>query len=1364
MHCINTNLPEYQRLVASTNEHPHVLQYKISLWMDHNGSHRFPTAEEISEIPVGKGQFHQVHPIKQLAFKYNMNTAGFMPSNVDLAQVQRDAIKYNLTTHRAASGMWFFKDGNKRFVNPHKYRQLESSTESPIQELTDKLKKWARTHGISVTTMEALIEQSEGSGSFGGSVAVADLLNNIIAIDPNLEGIDTMAEEVAHFATHILQDDVSVKKAMEKIEATEIYQEVKEQYADVYTDEAQFKKEAMDKLLTQAILSEFQQTEQNKGIIAYLKAIFNKIKRWLNKQHKSSAAEEIKNDLMPIAQSIIKNEYLGTANTKPGDTVYHQKKSLIYEKEKETEILKGIENTAERAKAKFAMETANQLNDRLNVLRRKEKNEKVLGRLEDQIESLQEQIAANEFTASVMGIIDLAKEELPSVQGLLTKHEENGTTDGNDLELVQNFIEMYDHLFERLQTDIHFYNFSAEEKTDLLKTLSDTLRYIRDIEGQARALNKRHAINVLREGNTGADGSKIDPSFDEIKAFDYTEHDTNWWRFYMGNYKFSNSPILRTVHKLLFDAAQKVKRHTLDVGHTLLQAQVLLEKSGVKVEDLIEKDANGKYTQYLVRREDWSSYFKAREEMKKEMEKHFDVENFSDLQYDKLDKQKKKEYHSILSKFNKEHTTKIYNEKGEYERSVPKKLNPKYQQLMKNPHVKNYYDLLVATKREALSKLPSHYRSESRVFLLPGIRQQFLERMTDRNHGFLTNLKEIGKESFFLDEDDTQFGEVSALNNRMVPIYFNQKFDDPAHVSRDLTRSFSVFSEMAENLKSMGTLSGDIEVLKRELGRREYKKGKKNVSGKETNDYKVLETMLAGHVYNIEKKDATIHVPENWLTKAIGINDKDFSTTKFMQAFTKYISTNNLAMNIYTSTAGAIKGSIDSIVEDQVGLYTTVESKNWARGEYARNIAHVLSEVPKKKQTNKMHLLLQRNNVVELGKMLTNTNKNKLMSEAVSRDMLFINYRTADYAIKGRVALSVYDNTRLVGDKFMTRKQFIEAKQKAGIPKTTYNKEWKALRTKSLYNAYHVVDGKLAVKEEFKPFVSEAIENITAGKITHVSNIVDGTLSDSDKGELARSVYGDFMLMHRGWFINTIDTRFMKEKTVMTTGEKEIGYYPAAWSFIKNDIIHDKNLTPWAMVGAYRNMEDGAVKRGVKKTFLDLLYLQLIGFIAAIANVAADDDDDDNFLLQYSAYQLNRVLLEQAAGQPLMNPSEILQIIDEPVVGVRTIKDIVDIGEAFNFTEYKSGMYKGSSHAKKWWLRKIPAFKSVYEFPEAELKNNFLQNQVISNKYYDILKEKKDGDELTILERLSLLFRDQKHSNMSEREAVNYIAAMEEDM
>ena len=231
----------------------------------------------------------------------------------------------------------------------------------------------------------------------------------------------------------------------------------------------------------------------------------------------------------------------------------------------------------------------------------------------------------------------------------------------------------------------------------------------------------------------------------------------------------------------------------------------------------------------------------------------------------------------------------------------------------------------------------------------------------------------------------------------------------------------------------------------------------------------------------------------------------------------------------------------------------------------------------------------------------------------------------------------------------------------------------------------------------------------------------------------------------------------------MITGENEMGYYPATWNFIKDDLIHNKNFTPWAIVGAYRNLENGAVKRGVKKTMLDLLYLQVIAFIAALANVAADDDEDDA-LLQYTAYQLNRVLLEQAAGQPLLKPSEILQIIDEPVVGVRTIKDIADIGEAFNPAPYKSGMYKGESHAKKWWLKKIPAFKNTYEFPYPKMKNNFLKNQVLNSYWYDVMKEKKDDEGITIMERLALLFKDQQYSDMTEQEAVTYIQSMEEDM
>ena len=173
------------------------------------------------------------------------------------------------------------------------------------------------------------------------------------------------------------------------------------------------------------------------------------------------------------------------------------------------------------------------------------------------------------------------------------------------------------------------------------------------------------------------------------------------------------------------------------------------------------------------------------------------------------------------------------------------------------------------------------------------------------------------------------------------------------------------------------------------------------------------------------------------------------------------------------------------------------------------------------------------------------------------------------------------------------------------------------------------------------------------------------------------------------------------------------------------------------------------------------MYLQIIALLAAIANVAADDDDEDNPMIQILAYQMNRVLLEQSASQPLLNPSEILQIIDEPVVGVRTIKDLLDISEAFNTDVYKSGMYEGKTHALKFFMKKMPGFKNIYESQFPASKNNFLKNQVISSGTYSLLKKDKDDDEFSIIDRLLLIFKDQEPK--SESEVIQIIEALEGD-
>ena len=621
--------------------------------------------------------------------------------------------------------------------------------------------------------------------------------------------------------------------------------------------------------------------------------------------------------------------------------------------------------------------------------------------------------------------------------------------------------------------------------------------------------------------------------------------------------------------------------------------------------------------------------------------------------------------------------------------------------------------------------------------------------MINGENSFFHNLTEVANEAFFIDQDDTQFGEVSALNNKMVPIYFTRPFDNAADVSKDLSRSFTIFAEMAENLKAVGGLAGSMNTVLRQLGNREYVKesrGKATTTpGLSSNEYKALETLIDSAIYGIEKKDIQIQ-----------IGNKTLSAAKVVSRISGFIRTNNLALNVTTSTAGLLKGSVDSILEDQIGLYTTVESKNWARLEYAKNITEVLSQVMRKKQTNKMHLMLQRNNVVELSKMLSNSNKSKLLKEATSKELLYINYRTADYAIKGRIALSIYDNIRYVDGEYITRKQFRQKRNASKIPVKEQDAEWKAAREESLYNAYEVVDGQLVIKESHKDKVTDAVENFAVGKVDHVAHMVDGTLSESDKGAIARSIYGDFVLMHRGWFINMIDSRTMAEVTNLISGEKELGMYRAAWKFIRNDLIHkDGYKNP---ISAYNNIEQEAVKRGVKRTMLDFLYLNLIGFIAAGANILADDDEEDNYLIQYAAYQMNRVLLEQSAP---WNPGELLQMIDEPIVGVRTVKDLVDISEAWNTDVYEGGMYADSKHMTKWWLRKTP-FKSLYELQFPAKKNNFIK-QVVDSKIYNLLKEDDENkaNGMSFSDRLKLVFTDSQ--SMSDAEALEVIEYMEEE-
>ena len=1240
-----------------------------------------------------------------------------------------------------------YKNRNVLFENYYSpyangmFRQMSTKT---AEEKNTKLEKalfdWAKIHGISINALEVLIDKYKGRYETG-ILGVADFANAVIGLAENRK-IDTLPEEVAHFAIELMANDPSMIRALETVDTTELYNIVKEEYKDVYTDEIDFRKEAVAKILAQEIISEFKSREDvpqsQRGFWTFLQAAAQKFVNWVrnNFNFNSEVRQDFEALVRPLAVSILDNQYLGEF----GATETKAAEKLAYQLDPEEEVEKEeAEEPAIAKKKAFLNEVILQLSDRMSLLKRGAKSQIRINALETEISKLQYQLAKGELDLGIASFIKLAESEIRTIDDSLKNARLSRNINPTTLVLSENFMQMYENIFGNFIEAMYDENIPSEETEELRKMIHNLSVLINDARGINRMLMKKVTRDILEEANTDAYGNVIDPDFDPDIVSQDTHEDVSFWRLQVGNYKYADSKIIKSAHKIIFNSLANVKRFTAQKGNDLVRLQDQMFKSGGKIEDLIEIDKNGKYTHYFVQEYKWSEYYKAMNETKSQIAEALGFEDYNQIQKVFLTPDQLKLQKTLWGKFYSQHTAKkkITTDQGlPIDITVPNDSykDPRFAQAMKNPATKAYYEELIRSKKEAVDKLPVQYRSNRVVYMVPPILKSTLDRLTNKEQSFLSRVAQLGREALFIDQDETQFGQLNVLNNKMVPIHFTRPLENLTDLSFDVARSVTLFSEMAENFQEMNKIAGPLGSLQYSLAERNYftdKKGTQRKKGIESKEYETLETLLDTHVFGIERNAlASAPIPENKVTKALGIEGKQFSWSKASQRFAGFIRNNNLALNFPTSLSGWLKGSGDSIIEDQIGLYTTNESKNWARVEFSMNLFDVLGQVGKTTQTNKMHLIMQENEVVDINKMLSDTTRNRATRTLLNRDLLYVTFATGDYGLKGRITLSIYDNYRLHNGQFMTRAKFFErtAAEKKVENNSAHQKEmsakWKELREQSLYNAYEVIDGKLQIKPEFEKYINKTLLNSVKGKVDHVTTYIDGTLSKTDKGKLARTIAGDFLLMHRGWFIGLVDTRFKRESTNMLTEEQEIGTYRATLGFLYTafykTLIKDKaglsaSFATW-------NTLSPAKKRGVMKTGLDLLYLNIVAFLAALMNTAADEGDDDDWTLQFTAYQLNRLLLEQGSA---WSPKELVQMIDEPVVGARMIKDLLDIKEAFNFDEvYEAGMYKDKSHGQKWWMKKLPT-RNLYEMQYPELKNRFIKKMVDSEYYEAMTDEQK---------------------------------------
>lgn len=147
----------------------------------------------------------------------------------------------------------------------------------PIAGLDRKVKAWLLKSGIKIHKLAAIKDKA---GNPIDAVAKADMLAGIVRL---AEGSTetTLSEEAAHFLVELLgEDHPLIKKMMTDIVKRPEYGQVKNEYANVYTRENDFRKEAIGKMIAKEMVTEFKNTPHEswwRTLLNFIKGKFRKL-------------------------------------------------------------------------------------------------------------------------------------------------------------------------------------------------------------------------------------------------------------------------------------------------------------------------------------------------------------------------------------------------------------------------------------------------------------------------------------------------------------------------------------------------------------------------------------------------------------------------------------------------------------------------------------------------------------------------------------------------------------------------------------------------------------------------------------------------------------------------------------------------------------------------------------------------------------------------------------------------------------------------------------------------------------------------------------------------------------------------------
>lgn len=563
------------------------------------------------------------------------------------------------------------------------------------------------------------------------------------------------------------------------------------------------------------------------------------------------------------------------------------------------------------------------------------------------------------------------------------------------------------------------------------------------------------------------------------------------------------------------------------------------------------------------------------------------------------------------------------------------------------------------------------------------LRHGIIPQMYDEsNVAFAKNplgyIKEGARRFVNIDARDIEFGVITASGDlkKYVPIHHVSLMDD-VHVSKDLLRSTLIFSEMADNYKSMNDTLPSVSILT------DLIKGnvKLNIDPRTTLGVKdaVEKARWTGadaqKINNqlLEFLDKVVYGEYEIEDKIPGTN---ISINKLARKAGALTSAIQLMGNITSAINNATIGNFNNIVQSIGGKYFTQGDYASAVATYSASLPSLIQDVANGVPKSKIGILAEIYDAIQgeytdgYGRKISGSFARKLFTTDAGYFLTKATEQQIQYT--GMIAL-------LKGTKVKTS-------------------------TGELISLWDAYDEKGKLKSGIKFTEDDRFQLMQT--LHKMNKEMHGVYNKFDSPTLQRRWYGKLAMMFRKHVYPSIRKRWGSEYIDMEEGDWTAGYYNV---FLKKVIQSFKQKSLEAFSAA---TEDEKI--AIKKSMFEIATFVAVNML--VYGLSGLDDDDDPVTAN-AELQLRR--FSDDLGFYLVDVNAWLRIVSSPAVSLNIVEKLQRaVGQAIvNPTEVyerKTGRYnKGDYKLQKDIDDLIPILSKIYNFKDPTNTLDFMKQRAL---------------------------------------------------